>query len=437
MSSGVSAFRLNRRRSRSGGMRLTRTAATWPHACTPASVRPAPRTRTGSRSTVESARSSTSCTVGPPAWTCQPWYAVPSYSTVSRSCTSEVIARQDLGDLYRGERRALAHVVERDPQREPRRIGRRIVADAADVRRVRASHLGRRRVGSARVVVQQDARRLAQDGSGRGGREWRLRLDVHAERGAEEDGHADRRHADREPRQVEQPPQLLDGEQLVRRRAARLERAHLRHAIERDPAGKAPPPPNPARAQQVHGLARERADRAPARARHPLIRRDDDAPEARLHSERREHDRERDRRGARAGDDPALAPVVELRDVHLRDDERHLAVQAEAAAHVDHGGARRRGAGRVLAGDARPRREERQLDAVEGLLGQERDLPRAPRYFDLGACGSMRAEQTDRAYGQLSLREQLEDLAADEALRTDDGDGELRPHPREPAEVAG
>src|SRR3989442_15436194 len=140
-SSGVSALRLRRRRSRSSGTRLTRTAATCPQACTPASVRPAPRTRTGSRSAVASARSSTSCTVGPPGWTCQPWYAVPSYSTVSLSCTSEVIAHEDLGDLHRVERRALAHGVERDPQHQAGGVGGRVVAHAADVRRVGPGHL--------------------------------------------------------------------------------------------------------------------------------------------------------------------------------------------------------------------------------------------------------------------------------------------------------
>src|SRR5437867_3326182 len=138
-SSGVRALRLRRRRSRSGGTWRTRTAATCPQACTPASVRPAPRTRTGSRSAVASARSSTSWTVAPPGWTCQPWYAVPSYSTVSRSCTSEVVAGEDLGDLHRVERRALAHVVERDPEHQARRLGGRVVADAPHVRRIGAA----------------------------------------------------------------------------------------------------------------------------------------------------------------------------------------------------------------------------------------------------------------------------------------------------------
>src|SRR5439155_10070579 len=250
-SPGVSALRLRRRRSRSGGTRLTRTAATCPQACTPASVRPAPRTRTGSRRAVASARSSTSCTVGPPGWTCQPWYAVPSYSTVSRSCTSEVVAREDLGDLHHVERRALAHGVERDPQRQAGRLGGRVVPHAAHVDRVGAGHLDRRGVAAAGLVLEQDARRLAQEDRRLRGCERRLRLEVHAERGAEEDGHADGRHAHAEPREVEESPDLLDDQQLVRRRAARLERSHLWHAVERDPPRKAPWAANAPGVQEV------------------------------------------------------------------------------------------------------------------------------------------------------------------------------------------
>src|SRR5213594_4695529 len=250
-SSGVRAFRLFWRRARSGGTQVTRTAATCPQACTPASVRPAPRTRTGSRSAVASARSSTSCTVGPPGWTCQPWYAVPSYSTVSRSCTSEVVAGEDLGDLHRVERRTLAHVVERDPEHQTRRLGRRVVADAAHVRRIGAGHLGRRGIGATGPAVHEDARRPAQDGRRLPGRERRLRLEVHAEGGPEEDGHADGGHAHAEPGDAEEPPELLDDEQLVRRRAARLERSHLRHAVEGDAPREVRAAANAAGVQEV------------------------------------------------------------------------------------------------------------------------------------------------------------------------------------------
>src|SRR2546428_4082612 len=309
-SSGVRALRLLRRRPRSEGTRVTFTAATWPQACTPASVRPAPRTRTGSRSAVAGARWSTSCSVGPPGWTCQSWYAVPSYSTVSRSCTSEVIAHEDLGDLHRVERRALAHGVERDPQHQAGRLGGKIVADAGHVRRIGAGHLGRRGVGVTGLVVQQDARRLSQQGRRLPGRERRLRLEVHAEGGAEEDRHADGGHAHAEPGEVEEPADLLDDQQLVHRRAARLERPHLRHAVEGDPPREGPAQANAAGVQEVDRLLRQSADGAPPGARHPLIRRYHDAPEPCPRRERAQHDAERGGGATRARDDTTLAPFA-------------------------------------------------------------------------------------------------------------------------------
>src|SRR5262249_24047950 len=144
MSSGKSAFTLcsNRRRSTSGCE--SATAATCPRACTPASVRPAPRTRTGARRTTLNARSSSPWTVGPPGWSCPPRKRVPSYSTTSRSCTlavlsggdpaSQMIPHQQLRDLDGVERRTLPHVVERHPEREPV-LGGRVGPDAAHVRR--------------------------------------------------------------------------------------------------------------------------------------------------------------------------------------------------------------------------------------------------------------------------------------------------------------
>src|SRR5207249_4165314 len=80
----------------------------------------------------------------------------------------------------------------------------------------------------------------------------------------------------------------------------------------------------------------------------------------------------------------AFAPLAELPDVHLRHDERDLRIETEAAADVDHRRARRRGARRMLARDARPGREEGQLHAVEGLRREERDLLLAPGELDLG-----------------------------------------------------
>src|SRR3954447_338701 len=62
--------------------------ATWPVACTPASVRPATVSATGTRSTVDSAASTSPWTVRRPGCLAQPDSAVPSYWTSSRTRTS-------------------------------------------------------------------------------------------------------------------------------------------------------------------------------------------------------------------------------------------------------------------------------------------------------------------------------------------------------------
>ena len=58
-------------------------STTCSRACTPASVRPAARTRTGSCRICASTFSTVAWMVGPFGWTCHPAYAVPSYATVS------------------------------------------------------------------------------------------------------------------------------------------------------------------------------------------------------------------------------------------------------------------------------------------------------------------------------------------------------------------
>src|SRR5438552_12917418 len=57
--------------------------ATCASACTPASVRPAPLTRTSSPQIALTACSSAPCTVGALSWICQPENGVPSYSMMS------------------------------------------------------------------------------------------------------------------------------------------------------------------------------------------------------------------------------------------------------------------------------------------------------------------------------------------------------------------
>src|SRR3989304_388461 len=65
--------------------RARQKAATWPVACTPASVRPAKRTRVRSPVSLLSASSSSPCTVRAFGWYWEPAKSVPSYSITARA----------------------------------------------------------------------------------------------------------------------------------------------------------------------------------------------------------------------------------------------------------------------------------------------------------------------------------------------------------------
>ena len=67
-----------------GQARPKSKCATWPSACTPASVRPAARSDTVSPENLPIASVSRPCTDTPSACTCQPTNGVPSYSSVTR-----------------------------------------------------------------------------------------------------------------------------------------------------------------------------------------------------------------------------------------------------------------------------------------------------------------------------------------------------------------
>ena len=67
----------------SGRWRGASREATCPRAWTPASVLPAPVTRTGEPQSFSIASCRTPCTLGPFGCTCQPTNGAPSYSSVS------------------------------------------------------------------------------------------------------------------------------------------------------------------------------------------------------------------------------------------------------------------------------------------------------------------------------------------------------------------
>ena len=73
----------------------------------------------------------------------------------------QIIAGEQLGDLHRVERGALAQIVGDDPQIQAVRHGR-IAADAADIDRVLARGFDRRDIAFIGAVIDDDdARRLA------------------------------------------------------------------------------------------------------------------------------------------------------------------------------------------------------------------------------------------------------------------------------------
>src|SRR4051794_5035114 len=76
---------------------LPSKCATCPSACTPASVRPAPRNSVGAPSMPESASSMAACTLGPFSWRCQPQKSVPSYSTVILKRIGRLELERDAG----------------------------------------------------------------------------------------------------------------------------------------------------------------------------------------------------------------------------------------------------------------------------------------------------------------------------------------------------
>src|SRR5207248_7235253 len=80
---------------------------TCPRACTPASVLPAPVTRTGEPQSFSIASCSAPCTLGPFGCTCQPTKGAPSYSSVSFKDippAAHALLRLVLHNLLRGGR---------------------------------------------------------------------------------------------------------------------------------------------------------------------------------------------------------------------------------------------------------------------------------------------------------------------------------------------
>ena len=113
------------------------------------------------------------------------------------------------------------------------------------------------------------------------------------------------------------------------------------------------------------------------RRRCRLIGRDDHPPDAVLPVDRPQRHQCGDRRAVRLGDDALV--VADAAAVDLGDHQRHVRVHAEGGGIVDDDGAGLDRDRRVLLGNAAAGREQRDVDAVEGAVGEFLDHDLLPR----------------------------------------------------------
>jgi hypothetical protein len=118
----------------------------------------------------------------------------------------------------------------------------------------------------------------------------------------------------------------------------------------------------------------ELAERLGTGAGDGLVGVDDDALEPDRVTERHENRRQLHRRAVGVRDDPRVA--LEIVRVHLRDHERDQRIHPPCGRVVDHGRAGRDGGGRQLPRRIGAGREQRDVDAVEGVGHRLADLER-------------------------------------------------------------
>ena len=145
-------------------------------------------------------------------------------------------AREELGDLDRVRRRALAQVVGDDPEREPAIVRRSRGPGGRDRRRPRRVRRRRSPAGSVlgRVVLDDHARHRGEQLARPFRRDRLAGLDVDGLRVADEDRDADGRARDPQVRQVEDLAVLADDLPLLLRVAVGEEDVDLGQGVERD-----------------------------------------------------------------------------------------------------------------------------------------------------------------------------------------------------------
>src|SRR5579884_3006954 len=242
---------------------------------------------------------------------------------------------QELGDLDRVQRRALAQVVAREEEREAV-LDRRVAADPADEHLVDAGRLARRG-----EVLDAHRRRRCEQLARPLRRERLLGLEPDRLGVPDEDRHTDAGRLD---------PQLRQLHDLARLGA------ELRLLVELV-AVEVPIHPQVV----VRGrLAAQPLHRAGAGAGDRLVRGEPDAREAGLLVQRLQHAGERNRAAVRVGDDAVV--LERALAVHLRHDERDARLEPVGGRLVDGGRASAHGVRHELARRAGADREEENVD---------------------------------------------------------------------------
>ena len=299
--------------------------------------------------------------------------AAPSVGHTALPTAARVEARTDpaardeeLGDLDRVGRRALAQVVADDPQGQAAAVGdRRVAADPPDIDLVVAGGVDRQRVDVAgRVVADDHAGDGREQLPGALGRDRVAGLDVDRLGVAGEDRDPDGRARDPQLGQVQDLAALGDDLPLLAGVAVVEEDVDLGQRVERDLVGVDRGHQRLARGVGPE-LVLELDDRVRAGPRHALVGVDHDALETDGVAQGHQHRRELHRRAVGVGDDA----LVERRvvGVDLADHEGHARRHPPRVRVVDDRGPvgdrgrrqdlRDRGAGR----------EQGEVDAVERL----------------------------------------------------------------------
>ncbi len=164
------------------------------------------------------------------------------------------------------------------------------------------------------------------------------------------------------------------------------------------------------------------------RQRHALVRVDDDPLEADGIAQRHENRGELHRRAVRVRDDPLVCLQVVW--VHLADHERHSRIHAPGVGVVDDRGTpgdRQRG---EHFGCGSARREERDVDAIEGAIRCLEHLMPDATDGERRTGRPLGGEETQLPYRELPFEQDLDHRPTDDPGGPDDGDGErLAGHP--------